>query len=74
MTLDSEQPTPECEPILGDPIVGENDEAQFTYKSYSTEQCQKRTKLRKDGIRPFDWPVKKKFVISGMSGRFPGKS
>ena len=73
MTLESEKPEEPNEPMLGDPIVGENDEAQFTYKNYTAEQCEKRNQIRHAALRPFDWPKKDKFVISGMSGRFPGK-
>lgn len=49
-----------------------SEDAVFVFKNYSPKQEEERKAYRARQKMP-DWEVKEDMVISGMSGRFPGK-
>lgn len=49
-----------------------SDTAFYVYKNYSEEKMAQRAAIRAQLKMPF-WSVNEDFVVSGMSGRFPGK-
>lgn len=50
----------------------ENDEALYVYKNYNEQQKALREKIRANLKMP-KWEVEEEFVVSGISGRFPGR-
>ena len=53
--------------------IATSEDAIYVFKNYSSKQNEQRAQIRARRKIP-NWLVKEDFVISGMSGRFPGKA
>lgn len=50
-----------------------SDEAIYVFKNYSQSEIEQRAKWKTKCTTMPRWFVKEDFVISGVSGKFPGK-